>query len=113
MGVPENHRRSRLEIIPFILGPSGAARIESVSVSRSASHGFCCGQDAALNKNIVLLRAIADAGIPGMGLLLESKLQFVNQVLDRLKSSFSVVTLREHVAIASRRTTVPFLSPSF
>lgn len=51
--------------------------------------------------------------IPGMQLPLEKKLKFVNEVLDRLKSAFSVITLREHAAIASRRTTLPVLSPSF
>jgi hypothetical protein len=51
--------------------------------------------------------------IPGMGLPLERKLEFLHRVLERLKSSFSVVTLREHAVSASRQAAIPVLSPSF
>ena len=51
--------------------------------------------------------------IPGMGLPLEKKLEFVEDVLKRLKDAFSVVTLREHAAMAARRTTLPMVNPSF
>lgn len=51
--------------------------------------------------------------IPGMGLPVQTKLKFVCEVLDKLRTAFSVVTLREHAAIASRRTTLPVQSPSF
>ena len=51
--------------------------------------------------------------IPGMGLPLEKKLQFVSDVLDRLKAGFSVVTLREHATKASQRSTLAVKNPSF
>jgi peptidoglycan-N-acetylglucosamine deacetylase len=51
--------------------------------------------------------------IPGMGLPLEKKLEFVNEVLNRLKGAYSVVTLREHAAMVAQRTTLAVMSPSF
>lgn len=51
--------------------------------------------------------------IPGMGIPVEAKLKFVGDILDRLRGAFSVVTLREHAAIASQRGALPVLSPSF
>jgi hypothetical protein len=51
--------------------------------------------------------------IPGMELSLRSKLECVGAILDRLKRAYSVVTLRDHAAIASRRSSLPALNPSF
>lgn len=53
------------------------------------------------------------AFIPGMGLPRSVKLRFVGEVLDRLQAAFSVVTLREHAAIAARRPALPVMIPSF
>ena len=50
--------------------------------------------------------------IPGMGLPLGKKLDFVSQVLDRLQAAFSVVTLREHATRAARGK-VTVMSPDF
>jgi len=49
--------------------------------------------------------------IPGMGLPLESKLEFASEVLDRLKAAFSVVTLRKHAIEAGAHACVARLSP--
>jgi hypothetical protein len=53
------------------------------------------------------------AFIPGMGLPRTMKLSFVGAVLDRLRAAFSVVTLREHAAIAGLRPALPVMDPSF
>jgi hypothetical protein len=41
------------------------------------------------------------------------KLTFVGEVLDRLRAAFSVVTLREHAALAGGRPVVTVMHPSF
>jgi peptidoglycan/xylan/chitin deacetylase (PgdA/CDA1 family) len=51
--------------------------------------------------------------IPGMGLPVRTKLEFVCKVLNRLRTTFSVVTLREHAVLASQRAPLPVESPAF
>ncbi|MGQ0811344.1 MAG: polysaccharide deacetylase family protein [Nitrospiraceae bacterium] len=51
--------------------------------------------------------------IPGMRLPLQTKLEFVGNVLDRVRATFSVMTLREYATVASRRAALAVLSPSF
>ena len=51
--------------------------------------------------------------IPGMGLPIGTKLKFVCEVLDQLRTAFSVVPLRDHAALVSRRPKLPVQSPSF
>jgi hypothetical protein len=50
---------------------------------------------------------------PGMKLLVGSKLKFIDQVLGRLRSTFSVVTIREHVEHISHRKALRVLAPTF
>jgi peptidoglycan/xylan/chitin deacetylase (PgdA/CDA1 family) len=51
--------------------------------------------------------------IPGMNQPRALKLTFVGEVLDRLRAAFSVVTLREHAALAGGRPVVTVMHPSF
>jgi peptidoglycan/xylan/chitin deacetylase (PgdA/CDA1 family) len=50
---------------------------------------------------------------PGMKLPVGRKLKFIDQVLGRLRSTFSVVTIREHVEYISHLKTLRVLAPTF
>jgi hypothetical protein len=51
--------------------------------------------------------------IPGMSLPGERKMEFVNEVLDRLSSKFTVLTLRQHALEASQMSRLAVVKPKF
>jgi peptidoglycan-N-acetylglucosamine deacetylase len=51
--------------------------------------------------------------IPGMNLPSERKLEFVNEVLGRLSSKFTVLTLRQHALEASQMPRLAVVEPKF